>query len=384
MTKETKYIASSVKMSLNVIIATVVAAAMILLNFFVIDGINAGGTHSVAYWIKKILGALGTFTIMISIANTTEESRKRKDPAYGDRIDSLDTFYQYVNNNALTERVEFYILQKNIKAKYLAFVKKYKKKLARLKDGEKYADKRKEIEKKLLMTPQEVWSSSERVRYAKVTYSQLVSGATDVNAREEENDLNTHRGELIAKKMLWKIATLIGFGMYAPEIIDHFNAFGVNDIFPLVIRIATILWAVYTGVCFGYLMVDRLLVVLKRKIKIFSEFKARTENSELVGDAKYIIEYERDGQVEKIRAKYNEQACVGARASQEPQVVFATGTVIGEPPKQPEYATTTASTSDNPIKQVYAESFGQHKPITPGKAVSSLLKLHVQKQIEKG
>ena len=112
MTKETKYLASSMKISLNVIIATVVAAALLLLNFFVIDGINAGEVHSVAYWLKKVLSALGTFTIMISISNTTEESRKRKDKSYGARLEALDEHYQYINQNALVERVEFYILQK--------------------------------------------------------------------------------------------------------------------------------------------------------------------------------------------------------------------------------------------------------------------------------
>ena len=129
MTKETKYLASSMKISLNVIIASVVAAILLLLNFFVIDGINAGEVHSVAYWIKKILTALGTFIIMISISNTTEESRKRKDTNYGARLEALDNHYQTINQNALTERVEFYILQKNIKAKYVAFINKYKKKI---------------------------------------------------------------------------------------------------------------------------------------------------------------------------------------------------------------------------------------------------------------
>ncbi len=373
MTKETRYLASSMKMSLNVIIATVVAAALLLLNFFVIDGINAGEVHSVAYWIKKVLTALGTFTIMISIANTTEESRKRKDTAYGERLSALDTQYQELNNRALVERMEFYILQKNIKAKYTAFIKKYKKKIARLRDGEKNAEKRKAYERKLLLSPQDVWSGAYRVKYAKITYSQLVSGATDVSEKEEENDLNTHRGELVAKKMLWKMVALVGFGMYAPEIIDHFNAFSTADILPLVLRVATILWAVYTGVCFGYLMLDRILIVLKRKLKIFSEFNARTDDKALIGDAKYLLSYEKDGQVEKIRAKYNEHACVRARACEEPQA----------PPNDEPRNEEEPKTAQNPLQQVYAESFGAGKPISPGRAVSSLYKLHVQKQVNK-
>ena len=92
MTKETKLISSSMKIILNTTIAFVVAAALLLLNFFVIDGINAGDTHSLAYWIRKILTAMGTFMVMISIANVTEESRKRKDKSYCDRLDSLDEF----------------------------------------------------------------------------------------------------------------------------------------------------------------------------------------------------------------------------------------------------------------------------------------------------
>ena len=367
MTKESKYLASSMKITLNVIIASVVAAGLLLLNFFVIDGINAGEVHSVAYWLKKFLTALGTFTIMISISNTTEESRKRKDKAYGARLDALDEHYQTLNARALVERMEFYILQKNIKAKYVAFIKKYKKKIARLKDGEKQADKRKAYEQKLMLSPQDVWSGAYRVKYAKITYSQLVSGATDVSAKEEENDLNTHRAEMVAKKMLWKMVALVGFGMYAPEIIDHFKAFTTADILPLVLRVATILWAIYTGVCFGYMMLDRILVVLKRKLKIFSEFNARTDNPALVGDEKYLITYELDGQVEKIRAKYGVAQPVAEQPKEEPKAEQ----VIEPKPTPPQ----------NALQQVYAESFGQHKPITPAKAVSSLIKLHVAKQL---
>lgn len=371
MSKETRYIASSLKMSLNVIIATVVAAALLLLNFFVIDGINAGEVHNLAYWIKKILTALGTFTIMISIANTTEESRKRKDSAYGERLSALDGHYQNLNARALVERMEFYILQKNIKAKYTAFIKKYKKKIARLKDGEKYAELRKAYELKLLLSPQDVWSGAYRVKYAKITYSQLVSGATDVSEKEEENDLNTHRAELVAKKMLWKIIALIGFGMYTPEIIDHFKAFSTADILPLVLRVATILWAVYTGVCFGYLMLDRILVVLKRKLKIFSEFNARTDDPTLVGDAKYLLTYEKDGQIEKIRAKYNDNACVGVRASEQPQAEHKDEQVITEEPKP----------AQNALQQVFEEIKEEKKPLTPAQLGGRLLKLHLQKQI---
>ena len=371
MSKETRYIASSLKMSLNVIIATVVAAALLLLNFFVIDGINAGEVHNLAYWIKKILTALGTFTIMISIANTTEESRKRKDSAYGARLSALDDHYQNLNARALVERMEFYILQKNIKAKYTAFIKKYKKKIARLKDGEKYAELRKAYELKLLLSPQDVWSGAYRVKYAKITYSQLVSGATDVSEKEEENDLNTHRAELVAKKMLWKMVALIGFGMYAPEIIDHFKAFSTADILPLVLRVATILWAIYTGVCFGYLMLDRILVVLKRKLKIFSEFNARTDDPTLVGDAKYLLAYEKDGQVEKIRAKYNDNACVGVRACEQPQAEHKDEQVITEEPKP----------SQNALQQVFEEIKEEKKPLTPAQLGGRLLKLHFQKQI---
>ena len=371
MSKETRYIASSLKMSLNVIIATVVAAALLLLNFFVIDGINAGEVHNLAYWIKKILTALGTFTIMISIANTTEESRKRKDSAYGARLSALDDHYQNLNARALVERMEFYILQKNIKAKYTAFIKKYKKKIAKLKDGEKYAELRKAYELKLLLSPQDVWSGAYRVKYAKITYSQLVSGATDVSEKEEENDLNTHRAELVAKKMLWKMVALIGFGMYAPEIIDHFKAFSTADILPLVLRVATILWAVYTGVCFGYLMLDRILVVLKRKLKIFSEFNARTDDPTLVGDAKYLLAYEKDGQVEKIRAKYNDNACVGVRASEQPQDEHKDEQVITEQPKP----------AQNALQQVFEEIKEEKKPLTPAQLGGRLLKLHFQKQI---
>ena len=363
MTKETKLIASSMKITLNAVIALVIAAGLLLLNFFVIDGINAGDTHSLAYWLRKILTAMGTFMVMISVSNVTEESRKRKDRAYTDRLDSLDDFYQRVNARALTERIEFYILQKNIKAKYVAFVKKYKKKLARTKDEAE----RKAIEEKLLLSPQDVWSGAEKVRYAKITYSLLISGATDVNSNEEENDLHTHRADLIIKKMVWKALGIVGFGMYAPEIIDHFKAFTTADILPLVLRVATILWAIYTGVCFGYLMLDRILVVLKRKIKVFSEFEARTNNPALTDENRYLIAYELDGQVEKIKAKYG--------------VTQPVANVQGVAEEHEQEAEPKPTPPQNALQQVYAESFGNHKPITPAKAVSSLIKLHVQKQL---
>ena len=166
--------------------------------------------------------------------------------------------------------------------------------------------------------------------------------------------------------------------MYAPEIIDHFKAFTTADILPLVLRVATILWAIYTGVCFGYLMLDRILVVLKRKIKVFSEFEARTNNQALTDKNRYLVAYELDGQVEKIKAKYGVAQPVAEQPKEEPKVEQ----VVEEKPTPPQNALQQVEEQPtNALQQVYADSFGQHKPITPAQAGSSLIKLHVQKQL---
>lgn len=366
--KETKYIVSSMKITLNVLIVLVVSAVLLLFNFFVIDGVGDGKAHDLAYWMKKVMTAVGTFLIMIGTANITEESLKRKNKSYNDRLKALDNNYQDVNEKALTERLDFYILQKNIHAKYMAFVKKYKKKLLHIKMDEKHKAKREAIEQKLLMTPDEVWASPEKIKYPEITYSLLIAGATDVSAREDEDDLQTHRISLVFKKLLWKATALIGAALYLPELISHFENFSLSSILPLCIRIATILWAFYSGVCFGYTMLDRLLVVLKRKIKVFSEFDARTNDITLTDDKRYLIVYEKDGQVEKIKAKYNDNVCVSARACEKPQAVVNAEQVITEPPKP----------SQNALQQVVADI---NHPITPGNFVSRVIQRHIENRV---
>ena len=298
MTKDDKYVFSALRISLNAVITLVVAVVLLLINFFVIDGIDgAGKPHDTAYWIEKILGAVGTFLIMISVANITEDARKKRDKDYADRTEAIDKNYLYINENSLTEDIEFYILQKNITAKYLAHIRKWKRKLARAKKDE---DKKK-CELKLIMTPDEVWASPERIRFVKITYSQLVSGTTEINPAEDENDLSVHKGRLVLKKMLFKAVSIIGAGMYLPEITSHFQDFSKSDVLPLAMRVILILWACYSGVCFGYAIVDRILTVLKRKIKVFSEFHARSEKK--TAD-RYIIDLPKDTQIEKLLKEY--------------------------------------------------------------------------------
>lgn len=366
--KETKYIVSSMKITLNVLIVLVVSAVLILFNFFVIDGVGEGKAHDLAYWMKKVMTAVGTFLIMIGTANITEESLKRKNKSYNDRLKALDNNYQEVNAEALTERLDFYILQKNIHAKYVAFLKKYKKKLLHIKMDDKHKAKREAVEQKLLMTPDEIWASPEKIKYPEITYSLLIAGATDVNTKEDEDDLQTHRISLVFKKLVWKATALIGAALYLPELISHFENFSTASILPLCIRVATILWAFYSGLCFGYTMLDRLLVVLKRKIKVFSEFDARTKDNTLTDDNRYLIVYEKDGQVEKIRAKYNDDACVGVRACEQPQDEHKDEQVIAEPPKP----------SQNALQQVIAEI---DHPITPGNFVSRVIQQHIENRV---
>lgn len=303
-TKEGRYTLSVVRMSLNVAIALVGAVALLIVNFFVIDGIGGQGEpHDVAYWLDKVLTSVGTFLIMIAIANVTEDALKRKSKDFNNRLKAIDDNYLAINEASQTEDVEFYILQKNITAKYLAHIKKWKKRLAKAKKDE---EKKLLCEKKLIMTPDEVWASPERIKFVKITYSQLISGATEVNPNEEENDLSVHKGKLVLKKMLMKSLSIVGAGLYLPEIASHFEDFSSADVLPLIIRAILILWACYSGVCFGYAMVDRVLVVLKRKIKVFSEFNAR---SELKTPDKYKIALPKDAQLEKLRAKHGVTDC---------------------------------------------------------------------------
>ena len=344
MNKDNRYVFSSIRISLNVIITIVVAGALLLVNFFVVDGIGgAGRPHDFAYWIEKILGALGTFMIMISVANVTEDARKRKDNDFADRIKAIDTHYKFINENSLTEDMEYYILQKNITAKYLAHIKKWKKKLKKAKEDERSA-----IEQKLIMTPDEVWACPDRIRFVKITYSQLISGATEVSPLEEENDLSVHKGRLVAKKLMMKALSIVGAGLYLSEIASHFQEFSSADVLPLVMRIILILWACYSGVCFGYAMVDRILVVLKRKIKVFAEFDARTATN---NKDKYKIALPKDAQLDKLKSKYNVRACVCERETATPQPTK----VSTETPTPTQNATDEPKESEAPSVVITAE-----------------------------
>ena len=75
--EEQRFVSSNIKISINVIIAMIVTVAFLLLQFFVLDDVITKA-RTLSYWIGKIISGLATFTIMISLANTTEESRKKK------------------------------------------------------------------------------------------------------------------------------------------------------------------------------------------------------------------------------------------------------------------------------------------------------------------
>ena len=196
----------------------------------------------------------------------------------------------------------------------------------------------------------------------------MIAGASDVSARDDEDDLQSHRIHLVFTRLVWKASALIGAALYLPELICHFENFSTASILPLCIRVATIQRAFYSGLCFGYTMLDRLLVVLKRKIKVFSEFDARTNDLTLTDDNRYLIVYEKDGQVEKIKAKYNDDACVGVRACEKPQTVVKVEQVIAEAPKP----------SQNALQQVVAEI---DHPITPGNFVSRVIQQHIENRV---
>ncbi len=301
MTEDTRKTRATMKVVVNIAVVVLVALALMLFNLFVLDDITGGMQKDAKYWVIKIITGVATLLLMFSTANITEESLKRRNRDYFARLVSLDDHYQKIMQNGENEQIEQYLQNLNIKAKYLAHIKRFKLLLAHTN-----SKKRREKYEHLLMLPQEVWALERpRVRYNKITWSDLAAGAMSVDENCEDNDLHLHRVRESIKKVVWKALFIVGAGCYIPDFVYHFSEFSTAMIMPLILRFIVILFAVYSGITFGYQMMERLLLVLKRKLKIFSDFRHRTDNGLHDGINRYIVLIEQDKFVEKLKNRGN-------------------------------------------------------------------------------
>ena len=165
--EEQRFVSSNIKISINVIIALIVTIVFLLLQFFVLDDVMAKG-RDLAYWIGKIISGLATFTIMISLANTTEESRKKRDKEFNGKLTALDSHYTQVFEHGEIDNLEVFVQNMNIATKYNVYIAKIKRKIKLVQKFERGQKRKKkvieELEKKLLKTPEQVWED-EKVRY---------------------------------------------------------------------------------------------------------------------------------------------------------------------------------------------------------------------------
>jgi hypothetical protein len=418
--EEQRFVSSNIKISINVIIALIVTVAFLLLQFFVLDDVMAKA-RDLAYWIGKIISGLATFTIMISLANTTEESRKKRDKEFNGKLNALDSHYTQVFEHGEIDNLEVFVQNMNIATKYNVYIAKIKRKIKLVQKFERGQKRKKrvieELEKKLLKTPEQVWED-EKVRYNKVTVDLLFSGVYDIEKSDRENDLHLHRGKYGVQKLGWKIVTIIAFGFMTADLVYHFNNFTSAMIVPLLIKIITILMAAYSGICFGYFMMDKVKAVLRKKLRILSKFRVRQDAQ--VKEKDLSVQIMVDNYVAKAFQKYmppvpekketNEQPKEQEQPKEKPPIIAPTETpIVVDPPipsintsplsEQPLVATelsTTASSSVvlttpqesqpeqapeqpkeekveekkerlNPFQQTYAETFGEGKPVKIGK-----------------
>ena len=412
--EEQRFVSSNIKISINVIIAMIVTVAFLLLQFFVLDDVITKA-RTLSYWIGKIISGLATFTIMISLANTTEESRKKRDKEFNNKLTSLDSHYTQVFEHGEIDNLEIYVQNINVAAKYNNYIAKLKRKIKLVQKFERGQKRKKriieELEKKLLKTPEEVWED-EKVKYNKVTVDLLFSGVYDIEKSDRENDLHLHRGKYGVQKLGWKIVSIIAFGFMTADLVYHFNNFTNAMIVPLLIKIITILIAAYSGICFGYFMMDKVKTVLRKKLRILSKFRVRQEAPGKVKDLS--VQIIMDNYVAKAQIKYApkeepkkeippieahgevleqvvappipqetpEQPQVQLQPQEAPRIVIEppkeeTPQIVENPPMVVEEQKEEHK-QENPFKQTFDETFGAGKPVKIGKfgvqLVNNLLK----------
>ena len=295
---------SVVKIAMSSFIAAGVALVFMLIGIFVIDRFNASAQTSLSYWTEKALTGMATFLIMIATSNICEEARKKKDHDYADRLKAIDDHYQTILKDGEVDNLETFITNTNIANKYKAYIQSVKKRIRRAASLRVKESRRQEIEKMLLATPEEVWEDVQKVKYHKITYSQLFEGAQDISQNDDDNDLNIHRARYTLKKLVWKIVWIIAFGAVATDIAFSVTDFDKDMIVTLVLKICVLLIAAYSGLSFGYSMLDRTKIVLRRKTRILSQFRARMDNTSLSNDARFAVAIPRDIFVEKVKAAY--------------------------------------------------------------------------------
>lgn len=284
---------SNLKIAMSSVITATVAAVFMLVGVFVIDHFSAHTNTGIEYWVERTLTAVATFMIMLSTANITEEARKKSDASYNDRMEAIDTHYKQILGNGETDSLEKYIENTNRVSKYRAYVQHYKRKIKHTRN----VKKRKKYETCLLLSPDEVWEDVERIKYHKITFSQLFEGAIDVSAKDDDNDLNIHRGRAAFGKLVWKFVCLAAFGAVTADIAFTMQDFDKSMVVTLLLKVAVMLVAAYSGVSFGYNMLERTKVVLKRKTRILSAFRARCDKNE-----GFDVEIPKDIYIEKLKA----------------------------------------------------------------------------------
>ena len=416
--EEQRFVSSNIKISINVIIAMLVTVAFLLLQFFVLDDVMAKA-RDLTYWLNKAMSGLATFTIMISLANTTEESRKKRDREFNDKLKSLDSHYTQVFEHGEIDNLEIYVQNVNVAAKYNVFIKKIKAKIKAVQKLVRNEKRRKklttELEKKLLLTPEEVWEN-EKVKFNKITVDQLFSGIYDIEKSDKENDLHLHRGKYGLQKLGWKILSIVAFGFMTADLVYHFNNFTNAMIVPLLIKIITILLAAYSGICFGYFMMDKVKSVLRKKLRILSKFRVRQDAPGLVKDltvavlvdnyvTKAMEKYREEKKEEKVEEKPKEERQTVLQPpnlpEEVPQVVMPPipqvelpmvqqqVEVVQQAIEQPQEQVVQVvdekpKETSNPFKQTYEETFGAGKPVKIGKfgvqLVTNMLKYNPNSQ----
>lgn len=398
--EETRIVSSNIKISINVIIAMIVTVAFLLFQFFVLDDVMAKA-RDLTYWVGKIISGLATFMIMLSLANTTEESRKKKDKEFNNKLDSLDSHYSQVFEHGEIDNLETFVFNMNVATKYNVFIAKIKSKIKLVQKLVRNEEQKKklikELEKKLLKTPEEIWED-EKVKYNKVTVDLLFSGIYDIEKSDKENDLHLHRGKYGVQKLGWKIVTIIAFGFMTADLVYHFNNFTSAMVVPLLIKIITILLAGYSGICFGYFMMDKVKTVLRKKLRILSKFRVRQDSIEKDLSVQIVM----DNYVAKAIQKYKpeEKAQTQEQPKEQPPILLGNTPPVENNPDPPippqveqpniekvEVVTSSNTANDyindnlaeekskseekketvNPLKQTYQETFGAGKPVKIGK-----------------
>ena len=292
---------TNLKLTMSTVISIIIAIAFMLIGIFVIDEFSfSGADNQPDYWIGKVLNALATFMIMISVSNVCEESRKKRDRNYIERVTGINNHYQELMTNGESAQLEQFLHNINRANKYATYVKTQRRKYNMARSQKR----RLKLEHSLLATPDEVWSDVKYVRYHKVTYNLLVAGVYEISDKEDGFEMQVNKVGLAFKKLLLKVVMIIAFGWFVIDIGYSFAEFKTEMILPLIIKVIMILISAYSGVAFGYTVMDRRKNVLKNKLRIFSQFRTRIQDKNVPDEKRFEVPIERDALVEKLKAKY--------------------------------------------------------------------------------